>query len=107
MKIAYIAVGQRDLRDVCDPQLVGCKWTEAGNQIFPFVIPVVGIRCMPRLRLRKNKASAAENRKETVSARDKVTAKHAYEHKPQFVTANAWILRADFQDGIYNITLMF
>lgn len=106
VQVAHVAACQGDIGNVGCPKLVGCDWDKALYQVLVLVIAVVGVRRVAGLRLGKHQTLAAQQHEETVTTRYEVTPKHRNEHQPKLVAADAGILRADFPDGINDLTLM-
>ena len=106
VQVAHVAACQGDVGDVGSPKLVGCGRDKAPDQVLVLVVAVVGVRRVAGLRLGKHQPLAAHQHKEAVTPRHEVAPEHRYEHQPQLVAADAGILRADFPDCIYDLTLM-
>ena len=106
VQVAHVAACQGDVGDVGSPKLVGCGRGKALYQVFVLVVAVVGVRRVAGLRFGKHQPLAAHQHEEAVTPRHEVAPEHRYEHQPQLVAADAGILRADFPDGIYDLTLM-
>ena len=107
MQVTDIAVCQGDIGDVSHPELVCRCRDKALYQVFPFMITVIGVGRVARLRSGKHQPLPTHDHEETVTSGHVVSSEHADQHQPQLVATDTRILRPDLLDGIKKLALMF
>ena len=107
MQVADITVCQGNIGDVSHPKLVCRGRHKVLYQVLPFMITVIGIGRVTRLRSGKHQPLPTHDHEETVTSGYVITSEHADQHQPQLVAPDTRVLRPDFPDGIEDLALMF
>ena len=105
MQIAHATIVECYIGNVCNPQLVRRRRNEVLDKVLPFVVAVIRIRCVTRLRRWKHQTVTAQDDEETVASRHVFASEKVYQHDPQFIAAYARILFTDRSDILYYLSL--
>ena len=106
MQVTDIAVCQGNIGDVSYPELVCRCGHKVLYQVLPFMITVVGVGRVTRLRSGKHQPLPTQDHKETVTSGHIVTSEHADQHQPQLIATDTRVFRPDFPDGVKELALM-
>ena len=81
---------------IANPQLIRPCGHETFDEILPFVVAVIGIRCMARFGRTAEQHVLAEYFQKSIASGHPILTEHIAKHEPQFVSANSRIYATDF-----------